>query len=112
MPRNGNTTARGYGAQHQSKREKLAPTVATGTITCARCGLLIAPGQPWDLGHTDDRTSWTGPEHRRCNRVDGTRKTNASRRSRRQARQTPPTPTPTTLQPITSRQWWTPPAAR
>jgi hypothetical protein len=63
------TTARGYGTAHQKIRARLAPVVAAGGVRCARCGRLIAPGQPWDLGHVDgDRSVYAGPEHRRCNR--------------------------------------------
>jgi len=60
---------RGYDADHRAERASWAPDVATGTVHCARCGGLIAPTQSWDLGHTDDRSGWTGPEHRRCNRA-------------------------------------------
>jgi hypothetical protein len=63
------TTARGYGTAHQKLRARLAPIVAAGGVRCARCGHPIIPGTPWDLGHADhDRTVYTGPEHRRCNR--------------------------------------------
>jgi len=69
----GSTTARGYDGKHQAERARWAPLVAQGAATCARCLRPIAPGTPWDLGHTDDRTTWTGPEHRRCNRRAGGR---------------------------------------
>lgn len=61
---------RDYGYGHQQVRARLAPIVATGTARCARCGELIAPGAAWDLGHDDwDRTRYSGPEHRKCNRA-------------------------------------------
>ena len=75
----GDTTARGYGWLHQRTRAAWAPLVAAGQVCCARCGHPIVPGQPWDLGHTEDRTGYTGPEHRSCNRAAGARKANASR---------------------------------
>jgi hypothetical protein len=45
-----------------------------GRVHCARCGELIAPGAPWDLGHSDeDRSVWSGPGHRRCHRATAAR---------------------------------------
>ena len=62
--------ARGYGSRHKRLRKSWAPKVRAGKVNCARCGLLIGPGQPWDLGHDDDdRSLYSGPEHRRCNRA-------------------------------------------
>lgn len=64
------TTARGYGAKHQRLRRKWKPKVERGEVACWRCGKLIIPGQPWDLGHDDrDRTVTNGPEHATCNRA-------------------------------------------
>ncbi len=67
-PRN-DRDSRGYGRHHKQLRKQWAPQVEAGHIDCARCGAPIRPGTPWDLGHNDhDRTRYSGPEHRRCNR--------------------------------------------
>lgn len=67
------TTERGYGSTHQSERARWKPMVDRGHAVCARCQLPIRPNEPWDLGHNDDRTAWTGPEHPLCNRAAGGR---------------------------------------
>uniref|UniRef100_A1UIU9 Uncharacterized protein n=1 Tax=Mycobacterium sp. (strain KMS) TaxID=189918 RepID=A1UIU9_MYCSK len=43
---------------------------------CWRCRQLIAPGEPWDLGHDDSPGAkrlglYRGPEHRDCSRSAG-----------------------------------------
>jgi hypothetical protein len=77
---------RGYDREHEAERRRWSPLVDAGQVACARCGQPIGPGTPWDLGHTDDRTAWTGPEHATCNRAAGGRNgkaiTNWDRRSR------------------------------
>jgi hypothetical protein len=75
----GSTTARGYGSAHRAERAHWLPHVEAGQVNChAKVCLMqtrrILPGSLWDLGHTEDRTAWTGPEHRRCNRADGGRR--------------------------------------
>lgn len=67
----GTRQERGYTSEHDRLRTKWAPVVARGGVTCPRCHQLIEAGTPWDLGHTDDRQAWTGPEHRACNRRAG-----------------------------------------
>jgi hypothetical protein len=63
------TTLRGYGMAHQALRKRWAPLVAAGMVECARCGKPIKTDEAWDLGHDDvDRSRYTGPEHRKCNR--------------------------------------------
>jgi hypothetical protein len=64
------TVERGYGETHRRLRRHWAPAVATGGVLCSRCGRYIRLGEPWDLGHDDeDRSRWSGPEHRACNRA-------------------------------------------
>jgi hypothetical protein len=65
------TTARGYGSRHQAERRRWEPIVAAGEAICARCDKPIDPTGPFDLGHNEDRTAWTGPEHVKCNRSAG-----------------------------------------
>jgi hypothetical protein len=99
----GSTIERGYGKAHKALREKWAPHVAAGIVQChaAVCVMplrYIVPGEQWDLGHTADRTAYTGPEHRRCNRRDGAVRGNRQRSSKRV--ESRPTPLAGT-----SRQW-------
>lgn len=84
-----NTTARGYGYQHQQTRKALAPLVATGTVKCTLCPELIKPGEPWDLDHADGKQAYRGPAHASCNRSEGAARGNRQRRR------------------VTSRDWWT-----
>jgi hypothetical protein len=66
----GTTTQRGYGATHQAERERWRPAVEAGEVDCGRCGKRLKATDEWDLGHSDDRTKYLGPEHsRECNRA-------------------------------------------
>ena len=98
MPRPGTRQQRGYHAAHDRERARLAPIVARGLTRCARCGQTITPGEPWDLGHNDDRTGWTGPEHASCNRSAGAR-------TRGHARPAPPDPPPLPTRPLEHDEW-------
>lgn len=79
MPRPGSTTARGYGFDHRRLRLALLP-YAYGQ-PCPRCDKVMLPGQALDLGHTDDRSAYTGIEHARCNRQAGAVKGHTRRRT-------------------------------
>lgn len=76
--RRGTRVQRGYGREHTRLRAQWKPKVERISVhchakICVMPARLILPGQAWDLGHTADRTGWTGPEHARCNRADGGR---------------------------------------
>lgn len=58
-----------YGWQHQKRRASWASRVASGEVSCARCGWPIQPGERWDLDHADDGDGYLGPSHVRCNRA-------------------------------------------
>ncbi len=75
--------ARGYDAEHDRQRQRWARIVASGAALCANPVCLqptrhIAPDEPWDLGHNEDRTGWRGAEHQLCNRSEGGRKSPAN----------------------------------
>ena len=88
MPRPRTTTQRGYGRRHQLERERWRITVETGRATCCRCGQPIDARSPWDLDHSDDRSTYNGPAHRTCNRRAGAIKGNASRQRSDQPQRT------------------------
>lgn len=80
-------TARGYGIAHIRARERYARAMdRDGPIRCActrpecarhdelQCPEMLDNDRDWDLGHTDDRTAWTGPECVPCNRGAGARR--------------------------------------
>lgn len=69
------TTERGYDGKHQAERARWQTRIDAGEeVWCTRCQRQpLITGREWDLGHNDDRTAWTGPEHVRCNRAAGGR---------------------------------------
>lgn len=78
MPVKGKTSRElGYGYEHKKLRKQIAPTVNAGRASCWRCGLPIRKGEPWDLGHHDDRSRYAGPEHQACNRATAGRRAEA-----------------------------------
>ena len=82
--RKGTTAERGYGSPHQKLRAKWKPQVDAGMVNChavicVMSSRWIQPGTPWHLGHTPDRTGWTGPEHQHCGAADGARRGNSRR---------------------------------
>lgn len=91
--RKGTTAQRGYAGPHQKLRAQWKPIVDAGDASCHAIICLmptrwIAPGTRWHLGHTPDRSAWTGPEHERCNEADGARRGNQGRRQPKAKAQT------------------------
>jgi hypothetical protein len=76
MPKQGSTYAKGYGKDHEAQRRAWAPKVARGGVQCHAIKCLmpartIGPRDEWHMGHTPDRSRWTGPEHPKCNTSEG-----------------------------------------
>ena len=62
----GSREDRGYGADHQAERAQYASLIRAGiTIRCVTCNTILGPD--FHLGHTDDRTTWVGPQCPLCN---------------------------------------------
>jgi hypothetical protein len=99
----GKTAERGYGGAHARLRATWKPVVDAGqaychAAICRKPSRWIAPGTAWHLGHTPDRTAWTGPEHEKCNESEA-----ATRGNRGRGRKTSLTTIPAPLR--TSRRW-------
>jgi len=113
--RKGSTKQRGYSGQHPRLRAQWKPQVDAGQVMCHAIicleerdgrGRRIQAGAPWHLGHTADRTGWTGPEHQRCGAADGARRGNRRRGQRRAMAKGQATPIPASPSPLrTSRSW-------
>jgi hypothetical protein len=74
--RRGSSTARGYGSAHQRHRTTYTDQLAAGVqLRCRTCG---DPITVFDLGHTEDRTAYLGPQCLPCNRGDGGRRGRAT----------------------------------
>lgn len=76
-----------YTGTYLALRRAWTPVVARGEATCHEPICLmptraIAPGSKWDLCHTPDGKTITGPGHRRCNRSEGATRGNRSRGAR------------------------------
>jgi hypothetical protein len=61
--------ARGYGVTHKRLRAHWAPIVRAGLATCVYCGESITG--KFELDHADDRRSWNGVAHPKCNAREG-----------------------------------------
>ena len=101
------TTQQGYGYQHQQLRKTWAVRVEAGEVVCGKCGKLIHPNAPFDLGHPWDRKDLPpAPWHRACNRSYAATVTKKRRQAERAGTALPVA----AQQPMKwSRVWGTPP---
>jgi hypothetical protein len=84
----GTTKQRGYSGPHQRLKKQWQPIVQAGqawchAIICLKPTRWIPPGTRWHLGHTTDRSAWTGPEHEQCGIADANRRRSQRNRSQR-----------------------------
>lgn len=68
----GSTSDRGYDSEHQKLRAALLPSAYE--TPCPLCGEVMEEGQRLHLDHTEDRASYRGITHARCNVLDGARR--------------------------------------
>jgi hypothetical protein len=78
----GQTTEQGYGWRHQQERARLARVIERDGGAWCQATVCLMPTrwieatEPWDLGHHPGQRGHRGPEHVKCNRSDGARKSN------------------------------------
>lgn len=70
----GSRQQRGYGNDHDRLRADWQRRIDDGEhVVCATCPTVIT-GRMWQLGHTEDRAGYVGPQCVPCNTSDGGRR--------------------------------------
>lgn len=58
----------GYGPAHTAARKLWAYYLdEAGSLPCTRCHRPVTPDDAWHLDHNDDRETYRGVAHARCN---------------------------------------------